>query len=158
MKHNDDIEKDLKLRLRELQDDDNAASAKEVRFLLERCKSYRDRLQERDRKHQNKLGPLRRELSDLRRLLSWARDRIDPEGKGLHYSQLDLAQTALLVKEIEQRRGKIVASRLLYGEAMSPDLAEETLGALQAAIAAAKKSRDQWYDYRNEAMRKANQR
>lgn len=150
-----DVEKDLKSRLREISGDTMAASANEVRQLLDRLDDYRKRIQDRQRVHHGELSKLLIELNDHRRCIAWARQRMDPEGKGTHYSVMDTYEVSELISEIERRRGKIVASRLLYGCKLENSYAEETIGVLKAAIEAAKDEEARWRRYLVEAREKS---
>ena len=150
-----DVEKELKDRLRELSGDDMVASAGEVRQLLDRLDDYRKRIQDRKHKWDAQMAPLKQELHDHRQTIAWARRRLDPEGKGTHFSVFDTYEVAELIKEIEKRRGKIVASRMLYGCRMTESYAEETLGVLTAAIEAAKNEEAKWRGYLVDAREKA---
>lgn len=150
-----DVEKELKDRLREISGDTMAASAVEVQQLLDRLDDYRKRIQDRKHKWDAQMAPLLRELHDHRRTIAWARRRLDPEGKGTHFSVLDSYEVAELIKEIERRRGKLVASRLLYGCRLEDSYAEETIGVLKAAIEAAKDEEARWRRYLVEAREKA---
>jgi len=152
MKHTNDVEKDLKDRVQELADADSAASAAEVRLLLDRCKSYRDRLRDREHKNNEKMAPLQSELAEHRFFLAWAHRKLDPEMRGTGRSVMDVYDTAFFLKEIEKRRGHVIASRLIYGEAMPSELAHETLGALQAGIDEALAEQQRWIKYREGAQ------
>jgi hypothetical protein len=149
-----DIELDLKNRLREANDDALVASAAEVRALLDRCNDYRERLRKKKHEWDVKAGALQSEIADHRQTLAWARKRLDPEGKNTGYSVLDQYETALLIGEIERRRGRIVASRMLYGSPMNEGLAQETLGALKHAIEEARSAEAQWRKYLAESYAK----
>jgi len=139
-----DIEKELKGRLRELDPEAMAASASVVQRLLDRLDDYRKRIQDRKHKWDAQMAPLLRELHEHRRTIDWARRRLDPEGKGTHFNVLVTYEVAELIKEIEKRRGRIVASRLLYGCRLEDSYAEETIGVLKAAIEEAKNEEARW--------------
>lgn len=149
-----DIEKTLKERLREISGNTMAASAVEVQTLLDRVVAYRKRIQENKHKWDQQMAPKLRELADHRRTIDWARRRLDPEGKGTQYSVLDVYETGELIKEIEKRRGRIVASRMLYGCRMENSYAQETFGVLKAAIKVAIDEQARWRRYLKEARAK----
>lgn len=149
-----DIELDLKNRLRESSDDAPLATAAEVRALLDRCNDYRDRLRKKQHEWDKETGRLKSEIADHRQTIAWARQRLDPEGKNTGYSVMDQYETALLISEIEKRRGRIVASRMLYGSPMDDGLAQETLGVLKHAIEEARSAEAQWRKYLAESYAK----
>ncbi|MGD9728625.1 MAG: hypothetical protein AB7L09_01360 [Nitrospira sp.] len=155
-----DVEKELKARLREVSGAELVASAEEVQQLLDRLDNYRQRIQERQKTHHVELSKLQIELNDHRRCIAWARERMDPENKGTHYSLMDIYEVAEHIKAIEKMRGKIVTSRLLYGAKADDICAEETIGVLKAAIADAKNEEARWRRYLAEAhaKEKANNR
>ena len=149
-----DIEKELKDRLREISGDTPAATADEVRMLLERVADYRKRIQTQRRKWDAEMAPKLRELADHRRTIDWARRRLDPEGRGTHFSVLDVYETGELIKKIEKKRGRIVASRMLYGSEMEESCAVETIGVLKAAIKEAIAEQAKWRRYLEDSRAK----
>lgn len=151
---NEDIEKVMKRRLSECADGDMVATGTEVGLLMDRLAEYRKRLSQRAHRFDVQMAPLQRELADHRRTLAWARKRLDPESKGNHYSCLDSYEGTELLREIEKRRGHVIAMRLFYGKPMSPEIAEETLGVLKAAIEEAQREKDRWFKYLADARKK----
>ena len=154
MDRNSDVEKQLKERLREISGDVLAASADEVQLLLDRVADYRKRIQTQRHKWDAEVAPKLRELAGHRRTIDWARRRLDPEGRGTHYSMLDVYETGELIKEVEKRRGRVVASRLLYGVEMTESCAKETAGVLNAAIKEAIAEQAKWRRYLNDSRSK----
>lgn len=144
----DDIERTLKEFLSSPESQEGIhLSADDVRTMLDRLGSYRERLRTKQGQFDKKLGVLQRELADLRQSIQWARERLDAEGLITHYSYMDQIETALLMKAIEQKRGRIVAQRMFWGDKPSQEISEETLGVLKAAIEEAQRERDRWYRY-----------
>lgn len=142
-----DIELELKQRLKEVKGDALAASADEVRALLDRCDNYRKRLHDRKNEWDRQHAQLMSDLADHRNTLAWARRRLDPEGKGTCFSVMDTYEVGVLIAEIERRRGRIVADRLLYGQSMDETVAQETIGVLKSAIEVARAAEAQWRKY-----------
>lgn len=157
MKNNNDVEKDLKERIKELKSGEMAASASEVKLLLDRVADYRKKLHGHNHKQDARMSAIQRELADQRQLISWARKRLDPEGKGTGLSVLDTYEAAELVQELERRRGVIIAGRMLYGGPLEETYKEETIGVLTAAIDEARKSEERWRNYLKEALHKDRQ-
>lgn len=153
-----DVEKLTKDRLKKL--DDVAAEfsivpmpVEHVRALLNRLDVYRQRLKEVHDSYHRKMGPLQRKVSDQESTLAMARERMDPERYGTHFSECDQYRVGEHIKAIEKVRGRIVAQRLLYGQ--PADTANETLGVLEAAIEETNREKQKWYNYLNDARTKA---
>jgi hypothetical protein len=142
-----DIELDLKNRLRESFGAAPVVSAAEVQALLDRCDDYRKRLRERKHEHDKETAQLKSDLANYRQTLTWARQRLDPEEKKTGFSVLDTYEVSILIEEIEKRRGRVVAMRLLYGSPMDEAVAQETLGVLKHAIAEARADQARWRKY-----------
>jgi len=151
MNRESDVEQELKQRLKELDGGDMAASADEVQQLLTRLNDYRERLQNKKHKWDAAMAPQMRELAEHRWMQQWARKRLSKE---LGYSALDVCEVAELIAMIERKVGHATASRLLYGQQMGPELANETLGVLQAAIDKTKEAEETWRRYLKEERHK----
>lgn len=144
----DDIEKTLKDFINSPESPAGLhLSADEIRVMLDRLVTYRKRLHDRQHQHDLKIGKLRSELADLQQSIRWARERLDVEGCHTGFSRLDVIETSLLMKAIEERRGRIIAKRMFYGTPPSTEVAEETLGVLKAAIEEARREHDTWFGY-----------
>lgn len=151
MNRESDVEQELKRRLKELDGGAMAASADEVQRLLTRLNDYRERLQNKKHKWDVAMAPQLKELNEHRWMGQWARKRLSKE---LGYSTLDVCEVAELIAVIEKKVGYATASRLLYGQQMSPELANETLGVLQAAIDKTKEAEETWWRYLKEERHK----
>lgn len=133
-------------------------SAAQAQTLLSRLDGYRKRINKNAAKFHKRMGMIQSELTEKKSLLSWARQRLDPTKKGTMISQIDVAETALLIEEIEKRRGRVAAMRLYYGDPFDDELDAETVGVLKAAIVDARKEEEKWRRYlvAAEEKRKAN--
>ena len=143
-----DVEKVVKDKVLEAcNEDDLVVTAGEALQLIDRLKDYRKRLRDNRHSVDKEMAPLLREIHDHRECLAWARRRLDPEDKGTHYSVLDQYEVADLLQAIDKIRGKVVASRLLYGAPLEGTYAEETLGVLRSAIECALEEQKKWRSY-----------
>jgi len=122
--------------------------------LVERLKEYRQRINKNASKFHKRMGKLQSELYDLKTLHTWARKRLDPEGRGTDYSQFDKAIVAEHIKSIEEMRGKIIAQRMIWGRGPEPLIQQETIGALRAAISHARGEETKWRDYLKDSRQK----
>ena len=148
------IEKTLKHRLCELEDKDLAASKEEVQQLLDRLKELRDRTHTRQCKWDIQMAPLRAELGEHRRRVAWARRRLDPENKHTGFSVMDVWETAECVAAIEEKRGRIITSRLLYGSEVPDEVRAEKISVLEAAVRQAKREEAKWRSYLRKQLAK----
>lgn len=136
-----DIEKKLKRRVKELDDDDIVeVSASDIQRILHRFSDYRQRFAAKSNKFDQRMAELMSKLANLEARRDRARDRLMTGGPS-GGSWLEVEETAELIEEIERRRGKIVANRMLYGRQAPEELAQETIGVLNAAVDEAKEIR-----------------
>lgn len=134
----EDPEKLTKDRLRKLDEVQSEFSVlpmpiEHVRFLLNRLEDYRARIKGGWHKFHKKLHPLQKEIADQKMTLSMARQRLDPESHGTHYSQVDQYEVGEHIRAIEKIRGRIVAHRLIYGQPV--DVNNETEDVIKEALA-----------------------
>lgn len=152
---NNDVEKELKKRLKELAPDAMACSAKEAQKLLDRLEDYRTRLSEQRHKWDKGMAPVYKELNEHRWMRDWARRRLLKESS---YSCLDVYEVAELISLIEKKVGYIRAARLLAGNRLTEDYASETIGVLKAAVEAANEAKERYQRYMRENVWKQSQK
>ena len=152
----DDIEKTLRDLVKLAEQDPRASGVNldclRVREILDRLAEYRTRFADRANKHHTDISRLQSKHDYMSGLLGRARRRLDHDG--LHASESDAAEVAALIERLDSIRGRVITSRLMWGKAMPPDIAQETIGVLRAAIADANETRREYYKKTREVQQK----
>jgi len=150
-----DMKNDVEKKLKEFLNSPEASEGlhltrDELKTLYDRVVDYRQRIHKKQQQCDMRMAPIQSELADYRQSRQWARDRLDPEKKRTGYSYLDQIEIALLIEEIEKRRGHLVAQRLIWGQMVPEDLLIETIGVLTAAVDDARHEEQRWRRYLKE--------